>query len=78
MKDIHYETNQTASRSILLPVLTSSIRRHFCSFRSVFEKSAVPHAKGLHPQTTASRSRTLQYVSSFLTGAGVSGAVGRA
>ena len=36
-----------------------------CSFRSVFEKSAVPYAKGLHPQTTAPRSRILQYVARF-------------
>jgi hypothetical protein len=78
MKGIHYETNQPASRSILLPVLTSSIRGHFCSFRSVFEKSSVPYALGLHPQSTAPRSRILQCVASFLAGGGVSGALGRA
>jgi len=34
--------------------------------------------KGLHPQTTAHRSRILQYVASILAGKGVSGALGRA
>ena len=45
MKGIHYETNQSASRSLLLLVLTSSIRRPLRSFRSVFEKCTIPYGK---------------------------------